>query len=135
MQYSQELVEDLALVYLIFTGYTDGELNADEVEAMEKILNVWTDGFMTEEMKDLIPYTQRKVADAYRNGLVHRRLLDALDSLYDRLHQSKLKIVLFDLLALAKLDGIIETRERAFIDKVASRWGFKLSETAYQNAA
>ncbi len=135
MQYSQELVEDLALVYLIFTGYTDGELNADEVEAMEKILNVWTDGFMTEEMTDLIPYTQRKVADAYRNGLVHRRLLDALDSLYDRLHQSKLKIVLFDLLALAKLDGIIETRERAFIDKVASRWGFKLSETAYQNAA
>ena len=135
MQYSQELVEDLALVYLIFTGYTDGDLNADEVEAMEKILNVWTDGFMTEEMKDLIPYTQRKVAEAHRHGLAHRRLLDALDSLYDRLHQSKLKIVLFDLLALAKLDGVIELREREFIDKVASRWGFKFSEAAYQKAA
>jgi tellurite resistance protein len=135
MQYSQELVEDLALVYLVFTGYTKGKLNAPEIEAMEKILNVWTDGFMTEELKDLIPYTQRKVAEAHRHGLAHRRLLDALDSLHDRLHPSKLKIVLFDLLALANLDGVIEPREREFIDRVASRWGFKLSDTAYQKAA
>jgi len=135
MQYSQELVEDLALVYLVFIGYTKGKLNTPEIEAMEKILNVWTDGFMTEELKDLIPYTQRKVAEAHRHGLAHRRLLDALDSLHDRLHPSKLKIVLFDLLALAKLDGVIEPREREFIDRVASRWGFKLSDTAYQKAA
>lgn len=135
MQYSQELVEDLALVYLTFTGYVEGNLSDADAEAMEKILNVWTDGFMSEEMKDLIPYTQRKVAEAHKHNLAHRRMLDALDSLQDRLHATKLKIVLFDLLALAKLDGVISERERQFLDLVASRWGFKFEEKAYQNAA
>lgn len=135
MQYSQELVEDLALVYLIFTGYTKGKLNAVEVEAMEKILNVWTDGFMSEEMKDLIPYTQRKVAEAHKHNQTHRRLLDTLDSLHDRLHRTKLKIVLFDLLALAKLDGVIQPSEQDFLEMIALRWSFQFSESAYQKAA
>jgi hypothetical protein len=135
MQYSQELVEDLALVYLVFTGYTEGELTAFEVEAMENILNVWTDGFLSEEMKDLIPYTQRKVADAHKYDQAYRRLIDALDSLHDRLHHSKLKIVLFDLLALAKLDGAITPNKQAFLEMIALRWGFKFSQRAYQKAA
>ncbi len=135
MQYSQELVEDLALVYLIFIGYTEGALTAVEAEATEKILNVWTDGFMSEEMKDLIPYTQRKIAEAHRYNQTQRRLLDALNSLYDRLHRTKLKIVLLDLLSLAELDGSIKPHKRAFLDMVATRWGFKVSETAYQKTA
>ncbi|MFN3560974.1 MAG: hypothetical protein ACK4XY_09130 [Chloroherpetonaceae bacterium] len=66
---------------------------------------------------------------------IHRRLLDALDSLHDRLHHTKLKIVLFDLLALAKLDGVIQPREQDFLEMVAMRWGFQFSESAYPKAA
>ncbi|MFQ3598816.1 MAG: hypothetical protein SNJ55_12560 [Chloroherpetonaceae bacterium] len=135
MQYSQELVEDLALVYLVFTGYTEGELTTVEVEATEKILNVWTDGFMSEEMKDLIPYTQRKIAEAHRYNQTQRRLLDALDSLHDRLHRTKLKIVLLDLLSLAELDGLIKPNKKTFLEMVAARWGFEINHTAYQKAA
>lgn len=135
MQYSQELVEDLALVYLVFTGYTEGKLAPVEAEAMEKVLNVWTDDFFSEEMKDLIPYTQRKVAEAHKHNQVHSRFIDALDSLHDRLHRTKLKIVLFDLLALAKLNGEIKPSKKAFLETIALRWGFKFNESAYQKAA
>ncbi|MDW8436478.1 MAG: tellurite resistance TerB family protein [Chloroherpetonaceae bacterium] len=135
MQYSQELVEDLALVYLVLTGYADGKLTEAEKEGMEDVLNVWTDGFLSEEMKDLIPYTQRRFAEARKHGQAHRRLADAIDGIFHRLHRSKLKIVLHDLLALAKIDGEVNQNERKFIEMVAARWGFKLEEKAYQKAA
>ncbi|MFN3345741.1 MAG: hypothetical protein ACK412_08830 [Chloroherpetonaceae bacterium] len=61
-------------------------------------------------------------------------MLDALDSLHDRLHHTKLKIVLLDLLAL-KLDGAIQPREQDFLEMVAMRWGFQFSESAYPKAA
>jgi hypothetical protein len=135
MQYSQEFVEDLALAAVILVGYAQGKLEAPDIERIENVLNVWTDGFMSESMTDLIPYTQRKVGQSIKSGQIQNRFADALDGIYYRLHRNKLKIVMFDLLALVRAGGAMDNRKKALIEMVAQRWGFELNGGAYQHAA
>jgi uncharacterized tellurite resistance protein B-like protein len=132
MQYSREFIEDLAFLYMTLAAHADGKLNNDEKEAIRLVLNVWSDDYIDHEMDDLLFFAKRATDKADKEGKLGQEIVGIITRLSSKLSRGKLKIIISDLLGIAKIDGEIHRNEEALIRTAADAWGFKVRAEAFQ---
>ncbi|MDX2127755.1 MAG: TerB family tellurite resistance protein [Chloroherpetonaceae bacterium] len=133
MQYSREFIEDLAFLYMTLAAHADGKLNNAEKEAIRLVLNVWSDGYIDHEMDDLLHFAKRATDKCDEEGTLGQEIVRIITRLSTILSRGKLKIIINDLLGVAKIDGEIHRNEEALIRTAADAWGFKVRGEAFHS--
>lgn len=129
MEYTDDdMLRDLALLYVALAHDTDDDLSDVEVKAMAERLYTWQD-----VSREAVMTAVRSALQDYVSEDAPDRIQEAMGRLRDELPEDLRRSVLDDLLEIAMADDRFLYEESAFIGDLAQAWG--LHPTARPEAA
>jgi uncharacterized tellurite resistance protein B-like protein len=120
----QDIVNDLALIYLAFAHGTDGELSDAEVGMIaERLLDWQEDGG-----REAIVASVRTALRTYNEADDDAPLQAAIDSIGMSVSREVRAFILDDLMDIALADDVFRNAESDFIKRLSDRWDVRPSE-------
>lgn len=118
----QDLLRQMALIYVVVAHSTDDELSSDEIEAILKRLRSWDEMLDGETVRDVL----RDALGAYAQEPDKDVLGKTIVTIRDSFPPMRRLILLDDLYYIAHADGTFTENEREMITSLAAAWGISV---------